>query len=52
MINLVFGKTMENKQKHRNIRLIKSAKTLKKYSSQPNYYDSNHFSENLITLEI
>ena len=52
MINLVFGKTMENKRKHRNIRLIKSAKTLKKYSSQPNYYDSNHFSENLIALEI
>ena len=52
MINLVFGKTVENKQKHRDIRLIKSAKILKQYSSEPNYYDSNHFSEYLIALEI
>ena len=52
MINLVFGKTVKNKRKHRNIRLIKSAKILKQYSSQPNYYDSNHFIENLIALEM
>ena len=52
MINLVFGKTVKNKRKHRNIRFIKSAKILKKYSSQPNYYDSNHFIENLIALEM
>ena len=52
MINLVFGKTVENKQKHRDIRLIKSAKILKQYSSEPNYYDSNHFSEYLIALEM
>ena len=52
MINLVFGKTVENNPKHTDIRLIKSTKILKQYSSQPNYYDSNHFSENLIALEM
>ena len=43
---------MENKRKHRDIRLIKNTKTLRKQSSLPNYYDSNHFNENLITLKI
>ena len=52
MINSVFSWTMENKRKYRDIRLIKNTKTLRKQSSQQNYYDSNHFSENLITLEM
>ena len=52
MNNSVFGKTMENVRKHRDIRLVTSEKRSLKLVSEPNYHISKHFSENLIAIEM
>ena len=45
--NAVFGKTMENIRKHRNIRLITTDKKRNKLVSEPNYHTMNYISEDL-----
>ena len=52
MNNSVFGKTMENVRKHRDIRLVTNEKRRIKLVSEPNYYSTKHFSENLIAIEM
>ena len=52
MNNSVFGKTMENVRKHRDIRLVTSEKRRIKLVSEPNYHATKHFSENLIAIEM
>ena len=52
MNNSVFGKTMKNVRKHRDIRLVTSEKRSLKLVSEPNYHISKHFSENLIAIEM
>ena len=52
MNNSVFGKTMENVRKHRDIRLVTTDKKRSKLVSEPNYHTMNLISENLSIIEM
>ena len=47
MSNAVFGKTMENFRKHRDIKLVTTDKKRSKLVSEPNYHTMNYTSEDL-----
>ena len=47
--NSVFGKTMENVRKHRDIKLVTTNEKRNKLVSEPNYHTTKYFSENLYT---
>ena len=51
MNNAVFGKTMENVRKHRDIKLVTTDKRRNQVASEPNYHTTKYFSENLMTIE-
>ena len=52
MNNAGFGKTMKNVAKHRYIKLL-ATKTRKNHLvSEPNYYTTKFFTENLLTVEM
>ena len=52
MNNAVFGKTMENIRKHRDIKLVTSHKRRSILVSEPNYHTSKHISEDLMIIEM
>ena len=52
MNNAVFGKTMENVRKHRDIKLVTTDKKKSKLVSEPNYHKINLISENLSIIEM
>ena len=52
MSNVVFGKTMENIRKHRDINLITTDKRKNQLASEPNYHTTKCFSENLMAIEM
>ena len=52
MNNSVFGKTMENIRKHRDIKLVTNRKGFCKYVMKPNFKGSKRFSENLVGVEM
>ena len=52
MNNAVFGKTMENIKKHRNIKLVTTDKKRNKLVSEPNYHTMNYISEDLSIIEM
>ena len=52
MNNAVFGKTMENVRKHRDIKLVTTDKKRSKLVSEPNYHTINYISENLSIIEM
>ena len=52
MNNSVFGKTMENIRKHRNIKLVTTDKKRSKLVSEPNYHTINLISEDLSIIEM
>ena len=52
MNNSVFGKTMENIRKHRDIKLVTTAKKRSKLVSEPNYHTINLISEDLSIIEM
>ena len=52
MNNAVFGKTMENLRKHRDIKLVKTDHKRNKLVSEPNYHTMNLISENLSIIEM
>ena len=52
MNNSVFGKTMENVRKHRDIKLVTIEEKRSKLISEPNYHTSKQFSKKLLTIEI
>ena len=52
MKNAVFGKTMENIRKHRDIKLVKTDKRRSKLVSEPNYRTMNSISEDLSIIEM
>ena len=51
MNNSVFGKSMGNVRKHRNIKLVMAER--RNYSvSEPNHHTIKQFSENLLAIEM
>ena len=52
MNNSVFGKTMENIRKHRNIKLVTTDKKRSILVSEPNYHTINLISEDLSIIEM
>ena len=52
MNNAVFGKTMENVRKHRDIKLVTTDEKRSKLVSEPNYHTINCISENLSIIEM
>ena len=51
MNNSVFGKTMENVRKHRDIKLVTTDEKRNKLVSEPNHHTTIRFSENLLAIE-
>ena len=51
MNNPVFGKSMENVRKHRDIKLVTTDKRRNQLVSEPNYHTTKSSSENLLAIE-
>ena len=52
MNNDVFGRTMENVIKFRNIKLVTTDKGRNQLVSEPNYHTTKYFPENLMAIEM
>ena len=52
MNNSVFGKTMENVRKHRDIKLVATEKRRNYLVSEPSYHSRRFFTENLLVIEM
>ena len=52
MNNAVFGKTMENVRRHRDINSVTTDKRRYQLASEPNYHTQKYFSENMIAIEM
>ena len=52
MNNAVFGNTMENVRRHRDIKLVTTDKKRSKLVSEPNYHTMNYISEDLSVIEM
>ena len=52
MNNSVFGKTMENKRNHNNMKIVTNEGKYRKYVMKPNFKDCVKFSENLVGVEM
>ena len=52
MNNSVFGKTMENIRKHRDIKLVTTDRKRRKLVSEPNYHTINLISKDLLIIEM
>ena len=52
MNNSVFGKTMENVRKNRDIKLVATDEKRNKLASEPNYHTTKRFSENLFATDM
>ena len=52
MNNALFGKTMENVKKHRDIKLVTTDKRRNQLVTEPNYHAIKFFSENLLAIEM
>ena len=52
MNNAVFGKSMENVRKHRDIKLIITERRRNYLVSESNYHTTKFFTENVLTIEM
>ena len=52
MNNSVFGKTMENIRKHRDIKLVTTDRKRSNLVLEPNYHTMNYISENLSIIKM
>ena len=48
----VFGKTIENVRKNRNIKLVTTERRENYLASEPNYHTTNFYPENLLVIEM
>ena len=52
MSNSVFGKTMENVRKYRDIKVVTTDNRRNQLVSEPNYHTAKYFSEDLLAIEM
>ena len=52
MNDAVFGKTIENVRKHRDIKLVTTERGRNYFVSEPNYHTTKFFKENLLAIEL
>ena len=52
MNNSVFGKTMENVRRHRDIKLVTTDKRRNQLVLEPNYHTTKYFPKNLLAIEM
>ena len=52
MSNSVFGKTMENVRKYRDIKVVTTDNRRNRLVSEPNYHTARYFSEDLLAIEM
>ena len=52
MNNAIFGKTMENVRKHRDIKLVTTERRSNYLVSEPNFHPTKFFTENLLAIEV
>ena len=52
MNNAVFGKTMENVRKHRDIKPVTTDKRRNQLASGRDYHTTKYFSENLMAIQM
>ena len=52
MNNAVFGKTMQNVRKHRDITFVTTDKKRNPLASEPNYHTTKCFPDNLMAIEM
>ena len=52
MNNAVFGKTIENVRKHRDIKLVTTERRTNFLVSEPNYHTTKFFTEHLLAIEM
>ena len=52
MNNVVFGKTMENVRKHKDIKLVTRERRRNYLVSEPNYHTTKIFTEHLLAIEM
>ena len=52
MNNAVFGKTMKNVRKHRDIKIVTTERRRSYLVLEPNYHTKKFFIENLLTIEL
>ena len=52
MNTAVFGKTLENVRKYRDIKLVTTERRRNYLVSEPNYYTTKFFTENLVVIEM
>ena len=52
MNNTVFGKTMDNVGKHRDIKFVTTNRRRSYIVSEPNYHTTKWFSEKLLAIEM
>ena len=52
MNNAVFGKTMENVRKYRDMKLVTTERRRNYLVSEPNYHTTNFFTESLLSIEM
>ena len=52
MNNAVFGKTMENVRKHRNIKLVTTERRRNYLVLEPNFHTTKFFTEHLLAIEM
>ena len=51
-INSIYGKTMQNDRKHRDIKLVAREAKRNKFASEPNYHSTKCISKHLLVMEM
>ena len=51
-INSIYGKTVQNERRHRDIKLVTAEYKTNKLASEPNYHSTKCISKHLLVMEI